>query len=403
MKYKLNHLRKTKKGFTLIELLIIFAISAVIFGVGVNSFGSYNGTQSFNNSVSDVSNMLSVARSRAIAQVKPLSCGITPLDGYEVKITQPSDYVQNAVCGSTSILMQQKKLPSQVSFVSGSASRILFNVGTGTVSNRAQIGLSGFGKTSTISVNKTGIISHSTGLSITPVPTTVTPTSTITTAPGNIIGKTWYTDGSGAKSGPPGTVITAYATNAVPNTNYNLVIGTDGGNQAAPCSQNVSLLNTNNRTSSGAGIIGSTGGSINVASGTWQICFKEVGAGQRVTSPVTFTVTAASPTATPTPNVTVAISSSPNPSTYGQNVTFSGNVTGNNCVPVGNIYFYIDNVLFTAAPLSSGTNPKTGSVQYTHSPSTKLTVGSHTLKGMFNGSGCPPGAESPTINHNVLP
>lgn len=146
------------RGFTLIELLIIFAISSIVIGISVNSFNSYNNSQIYNQSLSDVQNFLVTARSRAISQLKPAGCGVTPLDGFEVSLTVPGqDYVQNAVCGATRILIERKKLPSQISFVSGSASSILFDVGTGIVQIPGQIAIAGLGKSSTISIDKIGV------------------------------------------------------------------------------------------------------------------------------------------------------------------------------------------------------------------------------------------------------
>ncbi len=183
MKHNLKRFKKTnKKGFTLLELIIIFAISAIILSISVSSFGNFNSSQIFNGAVSDVVSVLNSARSRSISQVKPPQCS-SSLDGYEVKFTTADrEYEQSALCGGVAVATQQKKLPAQVSFVTGSAPSVPFNVSVGTVNSPRTIAVTGYGKTSTISINTVGIISVSPGLSLIAVPAaTPTPTTNVTT------------------------------------------------------------------------------------------------------------------------------------------------------------------------------------------------------------------------------
>lgn len=147
------------RGFALTELLIVFAITAIIAGISITAFSAYNRSQVFGRAVTEVTELLSVARSRALSQVKPGSCAASPLDGYEVTFTVTgSEYKLRSVCGGTSYEAAKKLLPSQITFQAGSSPSILFDVSTGTVNNPGAITVSGFGKTSTISVNKIGKI-----------------------------------------------------------------------------------------------------------------------------------------------------------------------------------------------------------------------------------------------------
>lgn len=114
--------------------------------------------------------------------------------------------------------------------------------------------------------------------------TTVPPTTTTTTPPPVIQGSTWFSNGSASLSGPAGSVVSAYATQTRPHTDYRLVTAT--GN----CDTNVAAVNGNVRRSNSTGLIGVTAGPINRPAGTWQLCFRALD-GSRISSPVSFTVT----------------------------------------------------------------------------------------------------------------
>ena len=175
----------SRKGFTLIEILIVFVISSIIVGISVNSFTSYRNSQTYNQNLSDFVNLLNNARSRAISQVKPSSCGANTLKGIEVEIAASGRvYKQNAVCGTSIILLSEGSLSQGMSFAPSSTTRVLFNVAYGNVDTAGAIGISGLGKASTISINKIGLVSiisdssitPTYSLSSTPIPTTLTPT-----------------------------------------------------------------------------------------------------------------------------------------------------------------------------------------------------------------------------------
>lgn len=104
-------------------------------------------------------------------------------------------------------------------------------------------------------------------------------------------GFTWFSDGSYTKSGPAGTVVSAYATGAA-GTSYKLVTGRDLGTGEA-CRYDTEPVNPNVRSANSRGFIANTSGPVNRPPGDWQVCFREEGTGAtlRVTLPVGFTVT----------------------------------------------------------------------------------------------------------------
>lgn len=107
------------------------------------------------------------------------------------------------------------------------------------------------------------------------------------------VGFTWYSDGTTAKQGGQGTLITAYATQARANRQFNLVTGNaqgEPGHDGHACMFNVTNINPNLRTSSSSGFIPNTTGQVNSAPGVWQVCFREP-SGATSTIPVSFTVT----------------------------------------------------------------------------------------------------------------
>lgn len=176
MKFK-KIISAKKYGFTLIEFLLVFAISSVIISISVNSFNTYNNTQIHNTSVTGVVSMLNSSRAKSISQVKPEVCGGNVLNGYEVRVTIPGpNYTQNVVCGGNRHVIQQGKLNARVSFLNTSAPSIFFDVATGIVTSPGIIGLTGPSKTTSISVDKIGIVKISDGIPVTPTQgATITP------------------------------------------------------------------------------------------------------------------------------------------------------------------------------------------------------------------------------------
>ena len=152
----------SQKGFTLVELLVVFTIMSMITAMSIITFSSYNRTQIFKTTVSDVTDSLNLVRSRAISRVKPSVCGTKPLQGYEFWYPVPpaSNYYRISVlCGGTYNILYRVSLPANVTFTTPSGTTTFFNVSTGTVSTPTTITLSGYGKTATISVGQTGVVS----------------------------------------------------------------------------------------------------------------------------------------------------------------------------------------------------------------------------------------------------
>lgn len=109
-----------------------------------------------------------------------------------------------------------------------------------------------------------------------------------------IQGNTWYSDGSFAKSGPSGTVITAFATSTRANAAFKLVAGTNTspGHEDHACMDIPEPINPNTRFSNARGFIANTSGSVVKPAGDWQICFGELplDGTKSATNPVFFTV-----------------------------------------------------------------------------------------------------------------
>lgn len=142
-------------------MLIVFAIIGTLTVTGVTSFFAYSQNQSFQTSVADVSHVLSDLKTRAISQVKPSQCGIKPLKYYQLSITAPgSTYVIKAMCDTTlTQLGLPINLPSGVTFTDTSPITINFFASTGVPTKAQVVNIAGFGKTSKINVDSTGIIS----------------------------------------------------------------------------------------------------------------------------------------------------------------------------------------------------------------------------------------------------
>lgn len=94
-----------------------------------------------------------------------------------------------------------------------------------------------------------------------------------------VAGSTWYSDGTRAKSGLPGTQIRAYATGAIQNVPYNLVLGGAGstGHDTHACMVTFDTLNPTNVFAGANGIIGTVRGTVSLttAPGVYQLCFKD--------------------------------------------------------------------------------------------------------------------------------
>lgn len=148
-----------QQGFTLIELLVSLTIIAILSTISIASYSNYTKSQILESSVRNVATMFQTAKSRSQSQVKPQVCENQTLEGYKITITMPDTYILSVVCDRSSYVIDQKTLPSTVTFTNQSASSILFNVSTGTVANQAKIVIQGNNKEKTITIQPAGVIS----------------------------------------------------------------------------------------------------------------------------------------------------------------------------------------------------------------------------------------------------
>lgn len=146
------------RGFTLIELILVFALMGLLTVTGVNAFFSYSRNQDYKTAISDVAHTLNLARSRAISQVKPSQCGAARLDGYEFWYSSAGKTYRTRVrCSGIYYDMDTRSLPQNVSFTSNTT--VFFNVSTGTTNAVRNIIITGYGKTTTVRVDTTGVVS----------------------------------------------------------------------------------------------------------------------------------------------------------------------------------------------------------------------------------------------------
>jgi len=93
-----------------------------------------------------------------------------------------------------------------------------------------------------------------------------------------VAGRTWYSDGTSAKSGPAGTTIRAYATGGIQGVPYNLVLGGAGstGHDTHACMVTFDTLNPTNVFAGANGLIGTVRGTVHITTpGVYQLCFKD--------------------------------------------------------------------------------------------------------------------------------
>jgi prepilin-type N-terminal cleavage/methylation domain-containing protein len=149
---------KLTRGFTMVELLVVFALIGFLTVTGVNTFFSYGRNQEYKTAVADVSHTLTLLRSRAISQVKPPVCGTARLDGYEFWYANSgTSYRSRVRCGGTYYVLETRSLPQNVTFTTSTTT--FFKVSTGTIDAPRNIVLTGGGRTTTVRVETTGVIS----------------------------------------------------------------------------------------------------------------------------------------------------------------------------------------------------------------------------------------------------
>lgn len=150
--------QKFSRGFTMIEMLVVFGLIGFLTVTGLNAFFSYSQNQDYKTAVSDVVYMLNFLRSRAISQAKPPVCATATLDGYEFRYANSgTSYTTYVRCGGNYHLLESKTLPTNVTF--GTSTTTFFNVTTGTINAVRDIPMSGYGKSNTIRIETTGVVS----------------------------------------------------------------------------------------------------------------------------------------------------------------------------------------------------------------------------------------------------
>lgn len=157
----------TQSGFTIIELLVVFAIVGILSIAGVVSYVSYNNTQVLSSAALDVKAMFALAQSRAQSQVKPSSCGVNTLNGYEVHIcgngalcNGSDSYDLYVNCGpgvGTSYFVTGLVLPNGVAFANIPSTPFTFPSLTGPVTT-GTFNLKMGSKTKTLTVTGTGLV-----------------------------------------------------------------------------------------------------------------------------------------------------------------------------------------------------------------------------------------------------
>lgn len=148
-------------GFTLIELIIVFSVIAILSTVGIASFVSYSRAQTLQTAASDFTSVLNVAKSRALAQIKPGECTGQSLSGYQVDIRSNTVYDLGVVCSGNYYRLMTQTLPSNLSFsLTGQTTTIsvFFPIISSGVRGAGTIILTGYGKTKTIVIDNSGNI-----------------------------------------------------------------------------------------------------------------------------------------------------------------------------------------------------------------------------------------------------
>lgn len=158
-------------GFTLIELLIVFTITGLVSAISIAGFVGFNQSQTLSVAASDLANMLNLAKSRALSQVKIGTCASAgqTLEGYTVdinirRIGRNNRYVLSILCSGSIYNVERRTLPAGITFkdpLDSSSPRTtslsyFFPVIRGGVVGSGQIVLLGFSRTKIVSVSSSG-------------------------------------------------------------------------------------------------------------------------------------------------------------------------------------------------------------------------------------------------------
>lgn len=112
------------RGYTLLELIIVIAVIAVLSGLTVTSYNTFNEEKKLDTQAKNFIAVLDLAHDKA-ASADLYDSGCTDFRGYRVSITSSSAYSFNFVCGGSPTLIQSYTLPLGTAFNVSSAS-VLF-------------------------------------------------------------------------------------------------------------------------------------------------------------------------------------------------------------------------------------------------------------------------------------
>ncbi len=117
-------------GFTIIELLVVFALIAILSGIGIASFVSYSRSQELNQVSNDIKllitqakfNSLNVVRSVRTESGTTIACGSNEsLSGYSVGVVGTTRLELRQICTvAGSRLVKSIALPQNISFAGAS-------------------------------------------------------------------------------------------------------------------------------------------------------------------------------------------------------------------------------------------------------------------------------------------
>jgi len=152
-------MKKFCPGFTLVELLVTVTIITLVFSIGLTQYNRFNRRQILVKAKDQLISDLRLTQSRALSGEKPSDCGADLLSGHKLEFTNNSDYQITAVCDSDVVVKSGLSLAEGVTKQAG-PDEVFFKVlSQGTdVSGTAQIILSGFSETQTVSINNVGEI-----------------------------------------------------------------------------------------------------------------------------------------------------------------------------------------------------------------------------------------------------
>lgn len=156
----LNSQLSLQKGYTFIELLVVFSIIAIISGASIAAFVNFGNTQAVDTTAEEIASVVTSARQQAVSQIKPSQCTATQsLSRYSVVIDKAaSTYNVEANCGGQNVQVTTRRLPSQMTFTQDTPSRVEFILPNASVSQPASIKVTGFGKTKSVNIDRTGAI-----------------------------------------------------------------------------------------------------------------------------------------------------------------------------------------------------------------------------------------------------